>query len=309
MILVLAMAAALLVSGCSAKMAADESPAQNGYSAQRQAAGYSNADYAKAEEEAAYDMPEAPAPDAAQDSANSGEFEEKIIYNVSMSLECNDVDAAVDSIKGAAKGLGGYVSYSNSYKSGGIKYASIQVRVPFGKLEEITDFVKTLGDVPNEYMSTEDITDRYYDIVTRLEHEEKQEEQLLELLGKAETIEDILRVRAELDTVQANIESYKGTIKRWDSLVDYSTVDVSVSPIPSLDNDNEDGMRLITLGETGRAMVRVFKQSAVFVANAFSVLLRVLSALIIPAAIVAPIVLLIAFLVRRSRKKKAQKNG
>ena len=121
---------------------------------------------------------------------------------------------------------------------------------------------------------------------------------------KAETIEDILLVRQQLDSVQANIESYKGTIKRWDSLVDYSTVDISIRPMPTLDSGNEEGMRLISLGETGRAMVRVFKQSAVFAANALSLLLRVLSALIIPAAIIAPIVLLIVFLIKRANRKR-----
>ena len=66
-------------------------------------------------------------------------------------------------------------------------------------------------------------------------------------------------MRAELDKVQERIESYKGRIRVWDSLVDYSTVTYNIRPVVTLDTE-DDSPRLIKLDETWRAMKRGFKK-------------------------------------------------
>ena len=232
---------------------------------------------------------------------------EKIIYNVYTSLSVNDVDAAVKSITEKVKSLGGYISYANTYASNGYTYANIEVRVPSGNLSAMEEHTYSLGKVEEYTMTTDNITESYYDIKARLDHSLAQEEQLLELLKQAQNVEEILLVREELDQVQERIESYKGRIRVWDSLVDYSTISYNIRPIPTLDTDTDDSPRIIKLDETWRAMQRGFKNSIIAVANFFSFLLRAVAILAIPLLILGGIAVLIIYIVKKSKKRKKEK--
>ena len=256
----------------------------------------------------AYDEDESVNTEESRDGSGetAEDLSEKIIYNVYTSLLVNDVDVAVSSITDKVKALGGYISYANTYNSNGYNYANIEVRVPSPKLSNMEEFTYEIGKVEEYTMSTDNITENYYDIMARLDHSLAQEEQLLEIMKEAVTIEEILLVRAELDSVQERIESYKGRIRVWDSLVDYSTITYNIRPIPTLDTE-DDSPRLIKLDETWRAMKRGFKNSVIAVANFFSFLLRALAILAIPLAICGAIALLVIFLVKRGKKGKGEK--
>ena len=226
-------------------------------------------------------------------------LQEKIIYNVSMTLTCEDVSVALEKLTNQVVALGGYVQRSDMSKSGDDVYANITVRVPSAHLSDYRSFAKKVGEVDHSNMYTDNVTMRYYDIKGRLKVAREEKEQILKVLDKAEEVEDILKVRAELTQIQERIESFEGQIRMWDSLVDYSTVDFNLRPKETLDT-TEDGPRLIGLGETGRALMRNLKNTAIHVANFFSFLVRNLPVLIIIGIIVA-IVLLI---VRRAKRRK-----
>ena len=234
-------------------------------------------------------------------------IQDKIIYYVSMNLISDDTEKTNDMLIEEAVSLGGYVGYSNMYKNDGASTYSLQIRIPSGSLGDYKEYADDIAEVEYSNMNSENITEQYYDIIQRLEHEKLEAEQLTLILKTAETIEDILLVRDYLNEVQETIEVYEGRLKLWNSQVDFSTVDFTISPTP-LVISTEKGPRLIPLGETGQGMVNVFKKSAIVVANFFSFILRVISALIIPALIVAPIVLLIIFLVKRGKKRKNKAN-
>ena len=238
-------------------------------------------------------------------AATPEDLSEKIIYNVYANVSVDDVDASVTAITAKVKALGGYISYANTYKSGGYTYANLELRVPAQKLSQLEDYTLTLGEVNERTMSTENITLNYYDVKGRLDNAMKQEEQLLKVLEKADTVEDILLVRAQLDSVQERIESFKGRIRVWDSLVDYSTVTYNIRPVPTLDTQ-DDGPRLIKLDETWRAMKRGFRDSAVMIANFFSYLLRFLFNLV-TLVVLGIIAAVVAIIVKRSRKHKKEK--
>ena len=244
------------------------------------------------------------------DSSNAIEdpeaLSEKIIYNVHASLSVEDVEMAVKAVTDKVKALGGYISYSNTYTSGGYVYANVELRVPSQKLTDMESYTETIGKVEERTMSTDNITESYYDIKARLDIAIAQEEQYLELLEKADTVEDVLLVRERLDQVQSNIESYKGRIRVWDSLVDYSTVTYNIRPIPTLDTE-DDSPRLIKLDETWRAVKKGFNNSIIYVANFFSFLFRLLAILFIPLVILGVIAVVIIIIVKQAKKHKKNK--
>lgn len=233
-------------------------------------------------------------------------IQDKIIYFVNMNLISDDTTKTNELLTQKAIEMGGYIGHSNMYKSDGYSTYSLLVRVPSKSLDALMKYAGEISEVDYSNMSSDNITDQYYDIMQRLEHEKMEAVQLEEILLKAKTIEDILLVRGYLNDVQENIEVYEGRIRLWNSQVDYSTIDFNITQTPSIITQ-ESGPRFITLGETGQGMVNVFKKSAIVVANFFSFVLRVISALIIPALIIAPIVLFVIYLVRRSKKRQQNK--
>jgi len=297
-LIILVLVAGLVLSSCASK---DES--MNSSVAYDKAASQ-EAPMAAMEDGAMYYGDEEESGQVSIDTGAILDYSEKIIYNVSMGITVDNPAEAAKLIKEQVSAMGGYVSSSYSYKNDdNSSYVNMQVRVPAKGLNDMTAFIESISEVDYENMYTDNITESYYDTIARLEHEKLQAEQLEEIMAKAETIEDIITVRKELSAVQENIEVYEGRIRMWDSLVDYSTVDIYIQPTPTIDTNNGK-VRLITLGETGRAIVRALDNSWRFVANFFSFLLRVIAALLIPAVIVVPIVILS---VKAARKNKARR--
>ena len=62
----------------------------------------------------------------------------------------------------------------------------------------------------------------------RLSTLEIQAERLQELLKQAGKLQDLFTIEQELADVTYQIESLKGTLKKYDSLVDYSTIHISI---------------------------------------------------------------------------------
>ncbi len=77
------------------------------------------------------------------------------------------------------------------------------------------------------------MTEEFVDLQARQRHLEATEASLIALLDKATNIEEILTVRRELGTVQAQLEQVKGRAKYLSSRATMSTISVSLRPLPA----------------------------------------------------------------------------
>lgn len=160
----------------------------------------------------------------------------KIIKTVSLDLETKTFDAAVESIISAATSIGGYIE--NSYVSGSSmnsknveRNATFVIRVPSERLDS---YVASLGETYNVLSTStnsSDITDRYYDTEARLNSLLTQEERLLSMLEGADELQYMLQLESTLADVRYQIESYYSTLKRYDSQVSMSTINVSLREV------------------------------------------------------------------------------
>jgi hypothetical protein len=87
------------------------------------------------------------------------------------------------------------------------------VRVPAAAFDELFAFTRTLGRVLAESREANDVTDEFLDLEIRLDNARKARERLTEVLQKATTVEDILRVEAELRRLTEEIERMEGRRK------------------------------------------------------------------------------------------------
>ena len=167
----------------------------------------------------------------------------KIIKHSNMELETKDFDAAFAQILDAVSRSGGYIESQNvsgqSIRNKNEYYersASINARIPAEKLDEITSAIGGICNVTSQWEGIDDITDSYFDVEARLNTMRLQEERLLDILSKAESLEDVITLEAKLSDVRYEIESLTARIRRMDSQVAYSYLNLNLREVVEYKN-------------------------------------------------------------------------
>lgn len=154
--------------------------------------------------------------------------ERKMIQNADLTLQVKDVPATVDRISDLTVKTGGYLVNSRQYRYEDKISASLSVKVPADKLTATVETISGYGELSDKTISTEDVTEEYYDAQARLTVLEAKEVRLLALLEKANTITDMVSVEKELGTVRSNIEVIKGRLKYLKNATSFSTVNITL---------------------------------------------------------------------------------
>jgi hypothetical protein len=81
-------------------------------------------------------------------------------------------------------------------------------------------------DVTSERTSSKDVTEEYVDLSAKLQNLEATEEQLLRIMEKAETVEEILNVQRELSRTRGEIEQTKARMQYLERTSDTSLIEV-----------------------------------------------------------------------------------
>lgn len=160
-------------------------------------------------------------------------IDQKIIRNGSLTITAKDVAGTQDAIWNLAGELGGVVITSNTSGTNENIRADISFRVPSERFREATDRVRQYAvKVEKEQSSAQDVTEEYVDLQARQRTLEVTTLQLQTLLGKATTVDDTLKVQAQLNSVQSDLERIKGKVNYYDTRTAFSTVAVSILPVP-----------------------------------------------------------------------------
>ena len=159
----------------------------------------------------------------------------KLIRTIRLELQTKEYDELLDGIGKKIQEMNGYIENSsvwgNSYTSSSTRNCEYTVRIPSDRLDEFVEVVGELGNVvyKNEYV--EDVTLQYVDVESHKKALEIERDRLLELLEKAENLEDLLAIESRLSDVRYELENY-GSQKRYlDNQIDYSTVSLSITEV------------------------------------------------------------------------------
>jgi hypothetical protein len=283
--------------------------------AEKESVSYDNAatgsyDMAAPMEEAA--MAPAAAPADATGTQTSGEptgdFDvRKIVYNADMTVTVDDPAASLAALVEKAKSLGGYVSGSYSTTDDlGTNYAYATLKVPAEQLDALITAANALGKVNDYRLSSDDISQTYYDIQARLTNAKAEELQLLDILDRCETVEEILAVRQSLTSVRADIESYTAQINLWDNLVAYATLNITINRTPKTAVEGENELiNMWKASDVWKKMARGFQNSARFVVNAIGAIGIFIAIALIPATVLFLLIGLPIILHKKNKRKKA----
>lgn len=139
-----------------------------------------------------------------------------IIYTAGMRIAVFNLADAIATAESLPERHGGYVqSMTNS---------QVVLRIPSKNLRSVMSSLAGYGNVEQRWLNSQDVTAEYTDLESRLKALEKTHTQLLELLGKARTVEEALKVREALDRVAAELEVLKGRLRQLDNMTTYSTL-------------------------------------------------------------------------------------
>lgn len=309
--------AVLIFAGCSA--------------APRGNSGYSKDDTITNQEGAAPGMPE-PAPSEAP-VATSGSgisagitgidadissilqpgVNRKIVYEGQIAADTVNFDNEYNAIMDRLIADGGYVESSSIYGTKPKEYgdpgreASMTLRVPSEKFDSFIKMLNGIGENKSSNINGKDISLQYFDTEQQLETLRTRQQRLQELMkNPSYPLEDLILVEKELSAVSAEIQGLETTKRSYDSLIDYSTVYITLHEIntielksvksaePDLGTQISNGFYgvLNVLAEIGRGLLIFLTAGA--------------PALIVIAIIVLAIVLPIKYSNKKKAKKAAQ---
>jgi predicted nucleic acid-binding Zn-ribbon protein len=143
-----------------------------------------------------------------------------IIYNAYMLLVSKEPDKLRHSFLEIAKKYEGYVQQ--------IDNEQMVLRIKSTELEKAMDEIGQLGKVKKKTVTGKDVTEEYMDFQIRLENLEKSRKRYLELLDKAQTVDEILKIEKELERLNGEIDVLKGKIQYLDNNVSLATIVVDI---------------------------------------------------------------------------------
>ncbi|MBI5728444.1 MAG: DUF4349 domain-containing protein [Candidatus Magasanikbacteria bacterium] len=218
--------------------------------------------------EMAADRDIAPGPPVGGGGVAPAVKERLIIKTGTVGLVVRDVSVALKAIMDYAVGNNGFVVSSNQDKSGLAPTADVTVRIPVKIFDQSLAAFRALGDVQNQQVTGQDVTDEYVDLDSRLRNLQATETQFLDIMKKAQKIDDILAVQRELSNVRSQIEVMQGRMKYLRESAAFSTVTVNLATdqaaLPVMEKTDQwkpvavvkDAVR--SLLEVGKGLVNLF---------------------------------------------------
>lgn len=155
--------------------------------------------------------------------------EQKVIKTSYISLGVEDFRTAADEIKAIVNGYGGHVADFSARNIRDRITGTITVRIPADNFEDVIKEIEKVGDLKEEKITLEDVTEQYIDLTARLTNLKRQEQRYLEILEMAVTVEEVLTVEHQLERIRGDIESMEGRVLYLDNRISLSTIHIQLS--------------------------------------------------------------------------------
>ena len=286
------------VSSMESKSDYDSSEIDTAYNENTGESGFSSSDIVK---------------DITSNTSSNSSLAEKVIYTATVDVETR---AFEDSIEKIYSMLGSYdVFIQNSYITGtnynsqyygynSYRNAQFTIRVPKGNYEKMLDSMSSIGNVTYSQSDAQNITSQYTDVESRLTAYRTEETQLLAMLEKCETVEDMISVQSRLSEVRYEIENLTSTLKNWDTDIEYSTIYLNLNEVRELSVGSSQNKPYWE--DVSDTLLSTLRSVGLFFKDFFKYLIAALPILIILGIVALIIILIIRGAVKKSRKKHAK---
>ena len=233
---------------------------------------------------------------------------QKIVYTANLSIQTLEYDKSAASIRKKIKEAGGFSEAESEYdrdynwynynsSSSHTRSLSITARIPSDKFEAFLNSLSGDGKIMSKSVNAENISQVYANKETYKKALEKEQERLLAMMDKAETIEEMITVETRLSEVERQLNVYKTDLSQMDKDVEFSTVYIDLQEVKRYTETVETTTFREKLAFAFEDAIHSFKG---FCEDVVLFVVRYFPYLII-------IAILIALFIRWLRKRRAQK--
>jgi cell division protein FtsL len=153
----------------------------------------------------------------------------KTIRTGAMDIVVNSPRDTSEEIRQLAERMGGFLVNSETNGGQDASSASLQIRVPASKFEDVRTEIRKLGlRVESEKLQSEDVTKQYVDQAARLRNLRAQETQYRGILKQAKTVQDTVDVSEKLDEVRGEIEQQQAEFDALSKQVETVALTISL---------------------------------------------------------------------------------
>jgi hypothetical protein len=233
----------------------------------------------------------------------------KIIRDASLYLEAKDVSDTYSKLLAFATSHGGYeFSRTQQTNESGEIMVDAVLKIDPAYVDAFLEYARTLGTVISAGSKSQEITADYYDAQTRLKTMESTLQNYYSYLEKAKDIDETLKIQQMIDGLTLDIESLKGQLKLWDSLVSESAITLSIRETPKpvkIEPKREINWSALSWDD----MIYLMKSGFMKVASASVTILEWLAIILVvtsPLWIIGLVITLIVLRRKRRFKKQLQ---
>lgn len=239
--------------------------------------------------------------DGAKADSAAAAFERKIIRDAQLNLEVRSPTETQRKVYSLAESSGGFVVTSEAKQreqgepTNRVLDIKLVVRVPAAQFDQTVSAIEALATtVIQRNVTGQDVTEEFIDLEARIKTQKALELQFLEIMKRANKVEDALEVQRQIAEVRGEIEKLEGRKRFLDNRTSLSTITVVLqSPTP---------IQVATTG-FGRNLREAVSDGLSMASSMFLFLIRSVIVMI-PVAIfvLLPGWLAIRFLLRRARR-------
>lgn len=226
----------------------------------------------------------------------------KIIKRYQYSYETEKFDEALAYLKQQIDAYDGYIS-SSEVQGSDKRSLYLTARIPAELSDQFVGQLGSLGTMVSQSESADDITLQYTDTESRIASLKTEQERLLALLDKADSLESIVTLEDRLTEVRYELENYESQRKLYDDLVTYSTVTITLEEVTY--TVEMDDSTVFTRIKTG--LEKSFRDIRNGFTNFLVGLIVALPYLVIWGIIIFVIVWIIRRTIKRHKRKKQEK--
>lgn len=162
------------------------------------------------------------------DSGSEVVVSTKIIKNGRITLQSEDVEKDYQSMQPLLKRFSAYIENENQTKSEYRVSYELVIRVASVHYDSLFNALTSLGvRLEHKTSNIEDVTERFYDLKTRIRNKKALENRYIELLNKATEVKDILEIERQINEVRTSIEQLEGQFNYLSKQISLSTIHLS----------------------------------------------------------------------------------
>ena len=164
------------------------------------------------------------------DKIEKPEVIKKIIKDGRLGLLITELEKAKVHVDTLVKNHDGYYANESFNNTDWESSYSLKIRIPSANFEKFIAEIETGdGEILYKEIDARDVTDQFIDLETRLENKRNYLKRYNDLLIQAKTVKEILEIEEKIRGLEEEIESTTGRLKYLGNLVDYSTLDLTLS--------------------------------------------------------------------------------